>query len=144
MMKDIIHLLHTLQCSCVIAQGNDTRSFHQRGVADLYTLVCQEPDFLNGASIADKVVGKAAAALMVKGKIRELYADTISLSALTLLRSHRISVEFGKVVPYIYNRDHTGWCPLEARCYKEESVDSMFQAIGDFLKSLTSNSSKSA
>lgn len=138
-MKDIIHLLHTLQCSCVIAQGNDVRSFHQRGVADLYTLLYQEPDFLNGASVADKVVGKAAAALMAKGRIKELYTDTISLSALTVLRSHHIPVEFGKVVPYISNRDHTGWCPLETRCYKEESVDSMIRIIDEFLKSIISN-----
>lgn len=134
-MKEIIDLLHTLQCSCVIAGKDGIRSFHQRGVADLYTLLCQEPEFLHGASVADKVVGKAAAALMAKGKIKELYTDTISMPALQLLQAAHIPVEFGEVVPYIRNRNNTGWCPLETRCYEENSLDTLFTIIDRFIKS---------
>lgn len=134
-MKELIDLLHSLQCSCVIAQGKEIRSFHQRGVADLYALVCNEPDFLNGASVADKVVGKAAAALMIKGHIKELYTDTISQPALELLHASHVPVEYRQVVHYIRNRDHTGWCPLETRCYKETSVEALFALIEQFIKS---------
>lgn len=135
-MKEIIDLLHSQKCSCVIAGAEgEIRSFHQRGVADLYILLCQEPHFLYGASVADKVVGKAAATLMVKGKIRELYTDTISTPALKLLQKAQIPVEYVQVVPYIRNRDNTGWCPLETRCYEEESVDVLFTIIDRFIKS---------
>ena len=60
----------------MIANGDNIRTFTQRGVADLYDLLTQEPDFLKGASIADKVVGKGAAALMILGGIRELHDHT--------------------------------------------------------------------
>lgn len=61
-MEELINLLHSGGYSCVIANGDNIRTFTQRGVADLYDLLTQEPDFLKGASIADKVVGKGAAA----------------------------------------------------------------------------------
>ena len=57
-MEELINLLHSGGYSCVIANGDNIRTFTQRGVADLYDLLTQEPDFLKGASIADKVVGK--------------------------------------------------------------------------------------
>ena len=69
-MEELINLLHSGGYSCVIANGDNIRTFTQRGVADLYDLLTQEPDFLKGASIADKVVGKGAAALMILGGIR--------------------------------------------------------------------------
>lgn len=69
----------------MIANGDNIRTFTQRGVADLYDLLTQEPDFLKGASIADKVVGKGAAALMILGGIRELHTDIISSKALEFI-----------------------------------------------------------
>ena len=92
----------------MIANGDNIRTFTQRGVADLYDLLTQEPDFLKGASIADKVVGKGAAALMILGGIRELHTDIISSKALDLLRSSDIKVHFVQEVPFIWNRHHTG------------------------------------
>ena len=74
-MEKLINLLHTGGYSCTIANGGKIRTFTQRGVADLYDLLTQEPEFLKGALIADKVVGKGAAALMILGGIKELYTD---------------------------------------------------------------------
>ncbi len=42
------------------------RIFRERGVADLFRLQHEEPQLLRGAFIADKVVGKGAAALMTQ------------------------------------------------------------------------------
>lgn len=132
--KKLIELLHAGNYSCVIAQGNDTRTFRKKGVKDLYELLRHNPAFLKGAYIADKVVGKAAAALMVRGGIKDVYTDTISLSALTLLRKAHISVDFGLLVPYIQNPDKTGWCPLEEKCYHEDSLDGIFDIVRQFIR----------
>lgn len=69
-MDELIRLLHEGGYSCVIRK-EEIRTFTQRGVADLYDLLNQHPVFLHGAQVADKVVGKAAAALMVLGGVRE-------------------------------------------------------------------------
>lgn len=64
-MKRLVDLLHDGGHSCAISNGTVTRTFDQRGVADLYDLYVNEPSFLYGAEMADKVVGRGAAALMV-------------------------------------------------------------------------------
>ena len=66
--KVLIERLDAEQCSCVIYNGGETRLFWERGVQDLYRLLKTELDFLRGAFIADKVIGKAAAALMALGR----------------------------------------------------------------------------
>ena len=68
--------------------------FTQRGVADLYDLLTQEPDFLKGALIADKVVGKGAAALMILGGIKELHTDIISSKAFGTVSGFRYKGQF--------------------------------------------------
>lgn len=83
-MEELINLLHTGGYSCVIANEGKIRTFTQRGVADLYDLLTREPEFLKGALIADKVVGKGAAALMILGGIKELYTDVVSSNAMDL------------------------------------------------------------
>lgn len=115
MMEDLIRLLHEGGHSLVVANG-DVRTFDGRGVSDLYGLFKEDSGFLKGAFIADKVVGKAAAALMILGGVKEVFADIISQPALDLFAHSEVCVGYGTVVPHIINRTKTGWCPLETRC----------------------------
>lgn len=133
MIGTLIDTLHQGGHSCVIHNNGETRTFHQRGVADLWTL-CQGNDaFLNGALIADKVVGKGAAALMICGGVKEVYADVISTPALTLLRAHGIRVTFLAETDRIINRRGDGLCPVETRCLQLQSVEQMHEEISKFI-----------
>lgn len=125
-------MLHEGGYSCVIANG-ETRTFTQRGVADLYRLLKSEPEFLNGASVADKVVGKGAAALMILGGVKEIYADVISIPALKLLNEYEKRVSYGLKTSFIRNRDNTGFCPVETLCSSVHSVNEMFTLIEEFV-----------
>ena len=133
-MEELIQSLRAGNYSCVVKNGNKTYTFSQRGVADLYDMIKNKSGILKGASVADKVVGKAAAALMILGGISELYAEVISASALDLLCNADIQVDFGCVVPFIENRDKTDWCPLEKMCCDEISADSIFPRITEFIE----------
>ena len=75
-MDDLIQLLHEGKHSLVVANG-EVCTFNGRGVIDLYHLLQDDPGFLYEASIADKVVGKAAAALLALANVKEVYADVI-------------------------------------------------------------------
>ena len=141
-MEKLINLLHTGGYSCTIANGGKIRTFTQRGVADIYDLLTQEPEFLKGASIADKVVGKGAAALMILGGIKELYTDIISTKALELLQKSDIKVSFTEKVPFIRNRNHTGGCPVETMCSEVESAEEILPLIGDFLERIRSKNKR--
>ena len=97
--RQAIDRLFAERCSCVIRNGSDMRVFYERGVKDLYRLLKEEPEFLNGAFAADKVVGKAAAALMILGGVKKTFAGVISRPARTLFDENRIEVDFTTEFP---------------------------------------------
>lgn len=132
--QNLIEYLFAEKCSCVIRKGNEIRVFRGRGVSDLYRLLKEEPEFLEGAFVADKVVGKAAAALMIAGGVRKVFADVISRSAHAFFRENRIKADFTVEVPHIINRSGTGWCPLEKRCYAISAPEGCLKEIEDFMQ----------
>lgn len=131
-MDDLINILHGGNHSLVVANG-DICTFDQRGIADLYDLLRNDSGFLAGASIADKVVGKGAAALIILGRAAELYADIISESALEILNQSPVKVSYGQIVPYIINRNGTGWCPVETLCKDCKTAEECLPYIKTFI-----------
>ena len=89
---------------------------------------------LRNAEMADKVVGKGAAALMVAGGVKALYAETLSLPALTLLANAGVCTRYGKLAPFILNRTKTGWCPLENLCQWESNPEELIRTIRRFVR----------
>ncbi|WP_195977023.1 DUF1893 domain-containing protein [Alistipes onderdonkii] len=131
-----IELLFAEKCSCVIRNGDSMRIFRERGVADLFRLLREEPQLLRGAFIADKVVGKGAAALMVLGGVEGLFADVVSRPALELLAGAGIAVEYTVVVPGIMNRAGTGICPVEQLCAGAETAAECLPLIEEFMQKM--------
>lgn len=70
-------------------------------------------DSLTKSSIADRIVGKAAALLCAYCKAKSVFAFTMSQSGLKTLKMHKIPGEFGNLVPTILNRKKTDRCPFE-------------------------------
>lgn len=135
-MKDtLIKILHEGNHSLVVANGA-VRTFNGRGISDLYNILNENPELLQGAEIADKVVGKGAAALMIIGGIASLYADIISAPALDLLRQSPVKVDFGKQVDNIINRKGDGICPVETLCLPCATAQECLPLIENFMKTI--------
>ena len=135
--QNMIDYLFAEKCSCVIRNGNEIRVFRERGVKDLYRLLKEEPEFLNGAFVADKVVGKAAAALMILGGVKEVFADVVSQPAYKLFVRARVHAEYTLMVPHIINRTQTDWCPLEKRCADTVSAEECLPVIENFITEMS-------
>ncbi len=136
MINHLIQLLHSEGYSLVVANHNEIRTFSGRGISDLYNLITTDTSFLKGALLADKVVGKGAAALMIIGGITELYTDVISDSAWELFQTSSIKVSYKLRVPKIWNHAHTDSCPVEKLCKEAKTAEECFPIINDFLKKL--------
>ena len=78
----------------VRAANGEIREFHRQGVIDLFTLLTKEPQMLLGAQIADRVIGRGAALLMVKGRVQEVFAYVISKQALDILQQAGIPTTY--------------------------------------------------
>jgi iron complex outermembrane receptor protein len=112
-MKNLIDILHREGCSLVVEKDGEVSIYNQKGVRDLEHLLKCEPEKLRGARIADKVIGKAAAALMVQGGVVEAYAEVLSRKALPLLEAADVFYVFGELVDGIVIPEGDDRCPLE-------------------------------
>lgn len=84
----------------------------ERGIAPMLGFMRDGRD-LRGYSVADKIVGRAAAMLFVKAGIVSVYAATLSVGAKALLEHHGIPVEYSVLTEKIINRKGDGICPME-------------------------------
>lgn len=135
-MNELIKILHGEDCSCVIANGSSLVVCRERGVKDLLRILKSDPALLAGALVADRIVGKGAAALMILGKVARVYADIISEAAISLFEKSDVSVEWGRRVPEIVNRSGTGRCPVEAATWDCTTPEECLQEIVKFVESM--------
>ena len=113
-MLQLINILHEAGCSLVVkTRTGEVTTYDKKGVRDLVWLLDHEPQRLRGASVADKVIGKAAAGLIVQGGVAEVYADVMSRLALSLLDDAGIPYRYGELVERIVIPEGDGRCPLE-------------------------------
>ena len=68
---------------------------------------------LNGASVADRVAGKALALLCVYAGIREVYAEVLSKKAKAVFEENKVAVEWKQLVDNVLDLNKTGVCPFE-------------------------------
>lgn len=113
-MDELIDILHAEDCSLVVCNTNgEVTTYNKKGVRDLIWLLDNDPQRLKYARIADKVIGKAAAGLIVQGGVREVYADVMSRLALPLLDAACIPYSYGELVDRIVIPAGDDRCPLE-------------------------------
>lgn len=131
--SDAILWLHRLGCSCVVLHGNRLTVCRRRGITDLLHMLENSPETLRGSFIADKVIGKGAAALMALGSVSGVYADVISRAALSLLEESGIAAEYATLTDNIINRSGTGICPVEALCSSLSTPAECLEPIRNFV-----------
>ena len=68
---------------------------------------------LEGASVADRVVGKAIALLCVYAKISEVYAEVLSRQAKAVFEENGIPCLWKELADNILDLNRSGVCPFE-------------------------------
>ena len=93
----------------IIKDGEEVFSSSDNGILPIVKGVGK----MNGAVIADKVIGKAAALICVHGGVLAVYAKLMTTSAAEVLAENGILFDADEIVEEILNRDQTGLCPFE-------------------------------
>lgn len=65
------------------------------------------------SSVADKIMGRAAALLSVYSRVSTMFAVTVSEEGIKVLESNKIPYQFEKCVPKILNSEGNDTCPFE-------------------------------
>lgn len=117
-----------------IVSSNLSLTSDLRGVMPIIDFINKGYD-LSGASVADLVVGKAAAMLFIKAGIKDVDTIIISKPALKVLEEHHITVKYEKLVDNIINRDKTGLCPFESLVLDVDDVSIAYKLIVEKIES---------
>lgn len=96
-----------------IVKGGAEIVSRERGVKALTSLSPSGRGLLKGGAVADKIVGKAAAYLMIAGGAAEVYAEVLSKGGAAAFEKFGIKYSCGTLVQTIINRAGTGPCPME-------------------------------
>jgi hypothetical protein len=79
-------------------------------------------------TIFDKIVGNAAALLLVLADCRQVYSPLASESALKTLNEHGIVYQIDQVVPYIQKPGTGKICPMEKMSW-DKTPDAFYHLI---------------
>ncbi len=134
--RRLLERLDRAGCSLVVQNGGRVTEYTQHGVRDLYDLVTTRPEVLRGAHVADKIIGKGAAALMVAGGVRSATTHTVTTPALKMLRKAGVKVRYGREIPYVENKKKTGQCPLDERLQAVDNPAKAMPVIEQFIRDL--------
>ena len=127
---------HTI---CLCREGKCLFS-ERRGIAPMMDFIADGVE-LAGYSVADLVVGKAAAMLFIKCKIKKVYAKTLSESAKRVLELYGVDYEYETLAEKIINREGTDICPMEKAVSNTDDIEKAYSVLQNKLCILRSKNS---
>ena len=83
------------------------------GLLPLLDYIDKFAPYEEGVTVFERVVGNAAALLLVKAAGKKVYSPLGSELAARTLDNYAVEYHFGEVVPYIRNRSGQDMCPME-------------------------------
>ena len=129
--------LHRKELTLIIVKKGDVlfETFSHR-ISGFLAAIEQSGAMLEGASVADQVVGKAISLLCVYAGIHEVYGKVMSRKAQTVFEEHKITCEWKKLVDDILDLNLSDVCPFEKAAADISDPKRAFKTFKTLLKSL--------
>ena len=112
---------------CLCKNGNYF-TYDERGISPMMKFIADGKE-LDGYSVADAIVGKAAAILFVKCSIVSVHGKVISESGKAYLEEHAIPCSYDILTKQIINRQRTDICPMEKTVSEIDDVETGYLAL---------------
>lgn len=107
-----VSLLHRDGYTCVLCDRDRVLTSREHGLAPLIRLL-DTNESLQDMAAADRLIGRAAALLLLAAGVKAVYGEVMSEEAHRLLSDAGVRTEYGTLVPKILNRAGTAPCPME-------------------------------
>ena len=130
-MTDLQTAVKNLEGHTICLCKNGTCLYSEaRGISPMMNFIANGVD-LSGYSVADVVVGKAAALLFVKCGIKNVYAKTLSEYGKRILELYRVNYEYEVLAEKIINRAGTDICPMEKAVINTDDPEEAYSILKD-------------
>lgn len=117
----------------IVKDGNVIIKDDKNGIRPALYAYLKKEQIPIGSSVADKLIGRAAAILLSDLKIKNAFAYVMSTDAEKILKEKNIEIEYDEKVEKILNRDETDFCPMEKLSKGENDAYIVSQKILHFL-----------
>lgn len=128
--------------SCVVLKNGEYITSDAFGIKPLMVLLREDKSCFDGCAVADKIIGKAAALMLVLGKAQAVYGRIMSRSGAEILSKSNIYFEYGELVDGIKNRDKTDLCPMEKTVLDIDEPLIAFNALEETIARLMAQKAK--
>ena len=125
----MLEMLNQQGLSLLVYNHDSLTTHANRGIQDLIQLISEQPERLNGAVVADKIIGKSAAAIMIVGGAKQVHTNLICTPARELFEANSVRIFAAEEVPMILNRDRSGMCPMDTRIQEVESIEECVEIL---------------
>jgi len=125
--------------SCVIIK-NDliVHTANGQGIAPLISIYENKPEVLKGAFVVDKIIGKAAAMMIVLGSAKRAYGEIMSAAGHDYLVAHGCRADYGERIDVVTNRSGDGICPLENSVLDTDDPEAGYRLLKETISRLRS------
>ena len=131
MLENAIKMIEDGIITCAVINKNGiVHTEHGRGVSPLLNIFKTQPDILKNAFVVDKIIGKAAAMILVSGGVSRAYGIVMSEAGREYLEKHGILAGYNECVDIISNRDGTDMCPIEKSVIDTDDYKKGLEIIG--------------
>lgn len=138
-----IKLLHDTEATFVYVGRDEVITSDLTGIKRLLALADENRNLSEGFA-ADRIVGKAAAMLMLLCGVQSIYADTLSKPAYDVFSAHGVKVLFRKLVPVIINRRGDGLCPMEKAVLDIDDPEKAYETLLATVRRMSAANAKNA
>lgn len=122
--------LYSTNASLVVQYANgEVKEYYQNRIKDIKEILKNDKQALQGATIADKVIGKVASSILTVAGVKEIYADVMSRYAIPVLEENGVRYEYKNLVEYVQNNDKTGMCPMESKYREETDINKIYKEM---------------
>ena len=98
---------------CIVKDKHVLFETASHGISGFLRAIQELGERLNGASVADKIVGKAIALLCLYARIEDVYGSVMSVEAKKLFEENKVHAEWQELVGSILGDCKSATCPFE-------------------------------
>jgi len=118
-----------------IIASNGYYSFDD-GIKPVLFKLNEDLEYFKGLTLADKIIGKASAMLLVLSKVKKVYAGVLSKSGQEIFEKYGIEYEYQQLVEYIINRKGDDMCPMEKTVADIDDLKQAYKALNEKVSSM--------
>ena len=109
---------------------------YETGIKPVINRLNESLNYFDGLIVADKIIGKASAMLLILSGVKEVYCIVLSKAGQKILEEYNITYHYDELTDYIINRKGDDMCPMEKTVANINNLNEAYKALNDKLSSL--------